>query len=432
MARPRPHRAWNRRHLLQAAAGIPWLGAAGSLGRPARAAEPTERRFLFVFCNGGWDLSWGLVPMFDNERVDSPTDGSAPTEAGGHTIVDGPGRPAVRSWFDQWGRRTAALHGFEVRSVAHLNCRRLVFTGEASATADDWPTLIAAEGIGRECPVPHLIVSGPGFAYRYPDLASRVGRDGQLCALLDRTMLNKRDTPVGPLQEDASSAVQDYLAARSAAAAASAATPTGASLYEAIGRHQQSIPELEVAFQDTAIGSATTFTDELLLACDVLEGGLSRCALVRHNGFNNSTWDDHGGIEGQALHYQDFFEGLLVLMQELSTRTGPAGGTLLDETCVVVVSEMSRHPVLNLTGGKDHWTWTSALLVGSGVAGGTVAGGYDSNVFGLPINPITGLHDTSGKVLQARHLGATLLALAGIDPTPLFPTDTPVIEALLA
>jgi len=421
----------SRRQLIGAASGLGVLGSIAGVPRFARAAG-SDRRFIFVFASGGWDLTWGLVPMFDNDRVDTPTDGSAPATVGGHVIVDGPGRPAVKSWFERWGDRTAFLHGFEVRSVAHFNCRRILFTGEAASFGDDWPTLIASEGVGLDTALPHLIVSGPGYASSFPDLAARVGQDGQLGALLDLEMLSRRDTPLSALPSAAEDAVAAYLSNRSAVEQAAAHTAAGAHLYGSIGRHQDAIPDLEAAFAATDIGSAGTFTEQLQLACDVLQGGISRCALVKHNGFNDMTWDSHGGIEGQALHYQDLFEGLEVLMDELAVRRGPSGGALLDDTCVVVLSEMSRHPALNLTGGKDHWTWTSAMLVGSGVNGGHVAGAYDSDVFGMPIDPTTGLSTPSGHILQARHLGATLLALADIDPGPHFSVETPPVMSLLA
>ena len=422
---------WSRRDLLKASAGASLAAGLGGAPRPTRASSASDRRFVFVFCNGGWDLTWGLVPMFDNPRVDCPTDGSEATEAGGHRIVDGPERPALKAWFDRWGPRTAFLHGFEVRSVAHLNCRRLLFTGESSAFADDWPTLIASQGVGNDVAMPYLIASGPGYAANHPDLAARVGADGQLGALLNLQMLSRRDVPAPPLQSDNLTAVSEYLQARAEAQTAAAATEAGADLYAAIGRHQGAIPELEVAFASTNIHTADTFPDQLRLACDVLEGGISRCALVKHNGFNNMTWDNHGGISGQVLHYQDLFEGLEVLMQELMDRTDPSGGNLLEDTCVVVMSEMSRHPVANVTNGKDHWTWTSAMLIGSGVQGGKAAGGYDEHVFGLPIDPVTGDPSPAGITMQSRHFGATLLALAGIDPTPYFSVETPPIEGLL-
>ncbi len=416
----------DRRQLLASAAGLLGIGIPG-LAR----ADARQRRFLFVFANGGWDLSWGLHPFFDNPVVDSPTDGSEPIEVGNFSIVDGPERPAFRTFFERWSDHVGLLHGFEVRSVAHLNCRRLVFTGSAAAYGDDWPTLIASTGVGSETALPHLIVSGPGFAASYPDLVARVGRTGQLGALLDLSMLQRRDSPLRPLTAGSRDAVAAYLAERDQLLTRAASSTGSRDFYQRLADNRAEIPALTEAFAATSIGAATTFDEQLTLACEVLQNNISRCALVKHNGYNNMTWDTHGGIEGQADHYQDLFNGLLHLMQELTSRPGPSGGTLLDDTCVVVLSEMSRHPQINNTGGKDHWTWTSAMLIGSGVKGGQVVGGYDENLFGLPIDPATGEYSPSGTVLQAKHLGATVLALAGNDPAPYFDTETPAVTALI-
>ena len=45
---------------------------------------------------------------------------------------------------------------------------------------------------------------------------------------------------------------------------------------------------------------------------------------------------------------------------------------LLDETLVVVMSEMGRTPQVNANGGRDHWTFCySVLFAGAGIRGGT-------------------------------------------------------------
>ena len=419
----------NRRRLLQGGAGMAAALGTAALPRPARA-EASERRFLFVFVNGGWDLTWGLLPMFDNPRVDCPDEGSSSATAGDIIYVDGPGRPDVRRFFQRWGNQTCMLHGFEVRSVAHFNCRRLVFTGENGAFSDDWPTLIAANGAGPGTTMPHLIVSGPGFAANYPELVGRVGTDGQLGAMLNLDMLSRRDVPLAPLQDSSRSAVASYLAQRAAGLQAAASTSGQTDLLQQLSAIRDNVPHLEAAFADTTIRTAETFPQQLMLACDVLERGVSRCCVVRHNGFRNTTWDSHGGIEGQVLHYQDLFSGLLTLMDELDSRPGLFGGSLLMDTTVVVVSEMSRHPKLNGSRGKDHWPWTSAMLMGSGVAGGRMVGRYDDDVFGIYIDPETGEESASGLRMQSRHFGATLLDLAGIDPTPYFAQETPPIRAV--
>ena len=61
------------------------------------------------------------------------------------------------------------------------------------------------------------------------------------------------------------------------------------------------------------------------------------------------------------------------LMEDLSDRG------LLDETLVVLMSEMGRSPRVNGNGGRDHWTYCySVLLAGAGIRGGTVYGASDA------------------------------------------------------
>jgi uncharacterized protein (DUF1501 family) len=64
---------------------------------------------------------------------------------------------------------------------------------------------------------------------------------------------------------------------------------------------------------------------------------------------------------------------------------------LLDETLVVVTSEMGRTPKINGNAGRDHWTFCyGSLLAGAGIRGGTVYGASDAHaayVKDLPVTP---------------------------------------------
>jgi hypothetical protein len=93
----------------------------------------------------------------------------------------------------------------------------------------------------------------------------------------------------------------------------------------------------------------------------------------------------------------------------------PGQSKLLDETAVVVVSELGRTPRLNGDGGKDHWPVTSALLVGSGVAGGRVVGATTDALAGADIDLNTGAPTKDGKPLLYSSFAAGVLALAGVD-----------------
>ena len=108
--------------------------------------------------------------------------------------------------------------------------------------------------------------------------------------------------------------------------------------------------------------------------------------------------------------------GVGVQSAVLQGRTASDGSPLADQVTIVVLSEMGRHPRYNVWGGKDHWTFTSAMLIGAGVRGGQVVGAMDDDFRGLPIELDTGEVREDGTRLLPEHLGATLMALADVDP----------------
>jgi hypothetical protein len=79
---------------------------------------------------------------------------------------------------------------------------------------------------------------------------------------------------------------------------------------------------------------------------------------------------------------------------------------LLDETLVVVMSEMGRTPQVNKNGGRDHWTHCyGVLLAGAGIRGGTVCGASDAQAAYVKDRPVS-----------PADLCATIYHCLGIDP----------------
>ena len=118
------------------------------------------------------------------------------------------------------------------------------------------------------------------------------------------------------------------------------------------------------------------------------------------------------------------------IMSAIDSSTDVAGEPLAESLTVVVLSEMGRYPQLNTRGGREHWTFTSGMLIGSGVRGGQVIGGYDDYAAGQPTSLDSGQVDDSGEYLVTGHVGATLLALADIDPAEHLAFD-PIRAALV-
>lgn len=131
-----------------------------------------------------------------------------------------------------------------------------------------------------------------------------------------------------------------------------------------------------------------------------------------------------------GLNFESLFSQLIALLQRLSTTAGHASSSLADETVIVVLSEMGRTPRLNATDGKDHWPYTSLMVVGGGLQS-RVVGGYDAYFYGENIEPSTAdVSETGGQPLSADVVGATLLNVAGVDSEDHLPGVASLYSAL--
>jgi len=117
------------------------------------------------------------------------------------------------------------------------------------------------------------------------------------------------------------------------------------------------------------------------------------------------AWDTHTKnfpiLRDNKLPYLDQTFG--ALMEDLS------GRGLLDETLVVIMSEMGRTPRVNGNGGRDHWTYCySVLFAGAGIRGGTVCGASDGQAAYVKDRPVS-----------TTEICATIYHCLGIDPETL-------------
>jgi len=119
-------------------------------------------------------------------------------------------------------------------------------------------------------------------------------------------------------------------------------------------------------------------------------------------------WDTHSQnfeqLKRVNLPYLD--QTYAALLSDLDDRG------LLDETLVVMMSDMGRTPRVNGNAGRDHWTFCySVVFAGAGVKGGTVCGQSDAQAAYVKDRPI-----------RPADICTTVYHLMGIDP------DMPVYD----
>jgi hypothetical protein len=125
---------------------------------------------------------------------------------------------------------------------------------------------------------------------------------------------------------------------------------------------------------------------------------------------NYDAWDTHTRNCAilRDVNLPEFDRTYSALLEDLSARG------LLDETLVVVMSEMGRTPRINGNAGRDHWTYCYGMwLAGGGVRGGAVHGASDAQAAFVRDRPVS-----TGDIC------ATIYHCLGINPEMTVPDRT--------
>ncbi|MFT4980061.1 MAG: hypothetical protein ACI8S6_005973 [Myxococcota bacterium] len=410
--------SFSRRNLLRNAAAMSALGAVGWHPSMARAAVG-ERKFIFFYAMGGWDTTAVFDPHHGSSMVDMEQDTLTST-LGNMAFTGGDPRLFTSRFFQRWGNKAAIINGIDAHSVGHESGRQFAMTGTFASSYPDWPTLLAARGQG-DYPLPHVVFSGPNYSGNEGSAVVRAG-GGALLDLIDGSIVGASDRPA-PLPASPADSIVDAFVYDRVANFAGARGGRAESLISNLDRAMEiEGRRFEAGLSD--LGSS--MLEQSIKASEMMRLGLSRCAMVGIPG----GWDSHGDNMVQGLQFEDFFDALDQLMDHLATTPGLSSPWLIDEVVVVALSEFGRTPMLNGSGGKDHWPYNSALVVGSGVQGNRMIGKTDDSLVAEPINFQTGLRSDTGEMLGAEHLGAALLKLGGIDPESHLP-GVQSLDALL-
>ncbi|MEC7985311.1 MAG: DUF1501 domain-containing protein [Myxococcota bacterium] len=402
------------------------LSTSGLLLPKSALADADERKFVFIFCQGGWDQCYFAAPLFDSSLVDMEGNVQLGT-ANDIPFVDSSYRPSVRDFFETYGNRTCLINGFESRSVAHDICLRLVSTGKSLSNSDDWPSIIAAHATSNPI-MPFVSISGPTYTSRYDSTVVRVGSSGQLSKLLSGSTLNELGVTPPPADIEALEDrwMSDLLEQRRSQVFRGRAMEIMEKAVTADERRER----LEELQSELSISASTNLKENLNLCVDLLQFGSSRSIMIGYQGYQDLGWDTHAANHLQGIHLENLFSDLNDFLYELKNTTTISGSSLLDNTTVVLLSEMGRFPQVNSRGGKEHWTFTSAIFIGSGIRGGQSIGLYNDYCFGEPVDLQTGHPSSQGTALLPGHIGATLLKLADIDSQE-YISEPPIEAAIL-
>ncbi|MEM6989887.1 MAG: DUF1501 domain-containing protein [Myxococcota bacterium] len=382
---------------------------------------------LLVSALGGWDISYALDPKPGLPTVDVP-EGDVQLFDDLPIFVH-PSRPNVTAFFESYGDRTAVVNGIGMRSISHITCGQRIFTGHSATVAPDLGAIVGHE-LGRELPMPYLVLGDAAFSGTLGVSTGRIGSINQINALLPPGEFLPEapefasDRYVATSEDEA--LIQQYLDARAQREQAT----RGARGYNRmrVDDYRESLLKAEAVRSRSGAFGEFAFSYELQQQADFAVQALAEDLSFSVSLDSRLDWDTHGFNEIQGTYHEVLFEALSYLAGLLDGVPGSSGSTLLDETIVVVISEMSRTPLLNAAGGKDHWPTTSMLMFGGPVRGGRAYGMSNDLVEAEMIDLQTAEVDRDGAMLEPKHALAGLAEAAGVLPETFFP-DTEVFRA---
>lgn len=402
----------------------------------ARAQEALEDRyFIFCYFSGGWDLLMSLDPrdpaLFreDLKKQTRIQPGFEYLEPAYQDLVStsvdamtfGPAIGGLARHAD----RLAVVRGMSMDTLTHEVGRRRFLTGHPpaglQASGSSLATVLASY-LGAEQPMPQLSVLVESYNAEQPSYATAI-RVTSVDDLV-RALSPSPDALSGASQEGLDALIaqlRDCPSAQSTFHQRADEFRLAAQQLVAQGLHERFAFDAETeemeALRDLygidpyALDSAAA---QCASAITAITSGISRCVSI----VAADDLDSHGPewSSSHAPRLEEGFNLVAAMIDDLESREyGTTGESWLDRTTIVGFSEFGRSPLLNSSGGRDHYLHNACFLAGGGIRGGQVIGASsDVGMAPTPTDLQTGAPIDEGETVLPEHVFRALLHDVGI------------------
>jgi hypothetical protein len=388
---------------------------------PARAAAVAPYDgplFILINAMGGWDPTSICDPKGRaNEMSDAPvnmyfTDDIQ--EAGNIQYAPVAG---LETFFEAYYPDLLVINGVDTETNGHDSGRRNMWSGQL---AEGYPTLGAAVAAAHGSDLALSFITNGGYDHTAGLVApTRMGNTDVVTRL---AFPNRVNPSAGDETYHLPSTYariekmrQERLAKRMEMPQLPRVRHAMGMLYGAHGSENQ-LQKLTEFLPEVLDNSGNPLRRQAEVAIASYKAGLTISANLTYGGF-----DTHGNHDNN--HYPRLaamMDGVGYIMEE-ADRQGVA-----DKVIIVVGSDFGRTPWYNDGNGKDHWSITSYMLMGTGIEGNRVIGATDGGHVPLTVNADTLELDPNGIRITPAHVQRSLRKLAGVYGTEvdgLFPLD---------
>ena len=374
--------------------------------------------FIFVNAGGGWDPTMVCDPK-GGPTVNTFDPNTIGTDAGNiryapiSYMVNG-NAYSNQTFFQKFHDRLLVLNGIDMQTNNHDTGTRYTWSGHLE---DGYPPLAAIIAAANAPGKPLGFLSNGGYEYT-AGIAPLTRLDN--IDTIGRIAYPNRPDPNNVMSAYHTSStfdrIRQYQSDRLAALASRQTLPVyhdtmqqllatrgGSNLLERLTQYLPTRDTLNSANNNPILYQG-------MIALAAYQAGVTAAVNLSVGGFD--THSDHDRNQTSAIG--PLLYGVDTLMDRIAMLN------LQDKVVIVIGSDFGRTPFYNDNHGKDHWSVTSVMMMGAGIAGNRVVGASDDGfrARGFDVASMTPA-DSSSVKLNPMQIHLALRNLAGVQGSPI-------------
>lgn len=361
--------------------------------------------FLMLNASGGWDPTLLCDPKGggpDNpEAINRTFDVGDIEEVGPFKVAPLEGH---RAFFEKYQQDLLVINGIDMQTNGHDSGQRHFWSGSLTEGTPSFAALAAAAS-GPDLPMSYL--SFGGYAETGGLVArTRSGNTNALARLAFPARQDPEDENSTFHSERARELILDARREREDELLGEASLyrrENSMNLLFAARTGAGELKKLQEYLPDEL--SQNQLERQAQVAIAAYRAGITVSANLSIGGF-----DTHGNHDdNHQPRMQSIVAGLDFVMEEAARQN------VADKVVVVAGSDFGRTPRYNDGDGKDHWSVTSAVMMGAGISGNRVVGATDGGQTPLSVNASSLDLDDGGIRIEPKHIHHALRRLADIE-----------------
>jgi hypothetical protein len=367
------------------------LGLGGRI-RPGFALTEERPLLLHLFANGGWDVASFCDPKINvTQKTNTWAELSSIQNAG---VI--PYAPVAENteFFTRHNEKLLVINGVNAKTNVHSAGRLTSLTGRSTNGFPSICSLYAATH-GKHLAMPLLV----GNSFETGGIIAPTQINGGLIKLLKTPQITDKNYISNAQLKIIERALNNNIQ--------STHEDPSKSLYlSAVQGEQTHFAKTIEFYQSLTMGSLpeSPITDDIKFALSAFAAGASLACDHSIAGFD--THENHDkNMAGPLTQITRAANAAWQFAEQLN---------IADRLIVIMSSEFGRAPFYNDVAGKDHWPFSSVLIMKKNAPwGNRVLGKTDDDLIGIAQNTYTSL--PSGKLLEMGHIHQSLRKYLAIN-----------------